>query len=397
LPLLAQGAAALTVIAGSFGVTALDKSVTLSVDGKSSSAHSFGSTVADVLDGQDITVGARDQVVPSLGSKVKDGDTITVRYARKLVVTVDGVVKEYWTTATTVDAALKDLGLRADGAVISASRSQTLGRQGLTFSVTTPKDVTLTVGGQAQPLTTTSATIGDLLKDQGVAIGDKDRINPGADTAVANGMSIVVNRVELRDTTSTEEIAFGTTETTDDSLYTDQKKIVTKGVAGERTITVQQVVVDGQVESESQTGSTVTREPVAQVVAKGTQARPAPAPAAPAPAPATPPVAGSTWPMPPCGTASPSASPAATGASTPATATTAACSSPTRPGSATAVATSPSVPTWPLGSSRSPSPTGSTPTRAWASGAARAEPPHDHAVCRAPTRAHGIPLCARLE
>ena len=282
LPLLAQGAAALTVIAGSFGVTALDKSVTLSVDGKSSSAHSFGSTVADVLDGQDITVGARDQVVPSLGSKVKDGDTITVRYARKLVVTVDGVVKEYWTTATTVDAALKDLGLRADGAVISASRSQTLGRQGLTFSVTTPKDVTLTVGGQAQPLTTTSATIGDLLKDQGVAIGDKDRVNPGADTAVANGMSIVVNRVELRDTTSTEEIAFGTTETTDDSLYTDQKKVVTKGVAGERTITVQQVVVDGQVESESQTGSTVTREPVAQVVAKGTQARPAPAPAAPA-------------------------------------------------------------------------------------------------------------------
>jgi uncharacterized protein YabE (DUF348 family) len=277
LPLLAQGAAALTVIAGSFGVTALDKSVTLSVDGKSSSAHSFGSTVADVLDGQDITVGARDQVVPSLGSKVKDGDTITVRYARKLVVTVDGVVKEYWTTATTVDAALKDLGLHADGAVISASRSQTLGRQGLTFSVTTPKDVTLTVGGQAQPLTTTSATIGDLLKDQGVAIGDKDRINPGADTAVANGMSIVVNRVELRDTTSTEEIAFGTTETTDDSLYTDQKKIVTKGVAGERTITVQQVVVDGQVESESQTGSTVTREPVTQVVAKGTQARPAPA------------------------------------------------------------------------------------------------------------------------
>jgi len=155
LPLLAQGAAALTVIAGSFGVTALDKSVTLSVDGKSSSAHSFGSTVADVLDGQDITVGARDQVVPSLGSKVKDGDTITVRYARKLVVTVDGVVKEYWTTATTVDAALKDLGLRADGAVISASRSQTLGRQGLTFSVVTATYNTMTAGGQAQPLTTT--------------------------------------------------------------------------------------------------------------------------------------------------------------------------------------------------------------------------------------------------
>ena len=83
---------------------------------------------------RDITVGARDQVVPSLGSKVKDGDTITVRYARKLVVTVDGVVKEYWTTATTVDAATYatvDLvlgrviatgGARVDGWLLGASR-----------------------------------------------------------------------------------------------------------------------------------------------------------------------------------------------------------------------------------------------------------------------------------
>ena len=58
-------------------------------------------------------------------------------------------------------------------------------------------------------------------------------------------MSIVVNRVELRDTTSTEEIAFGTTETTDDSLYTDQKKVVTKGRNGKATRTYQTTTVNG--------------------------------------------------------------------------------------------------------------------------------------------------------
>ena len=37
-----------------------------------------------------------------------------------LTVTVDGQTREYWTTAVTVDSALKDLGIRADGAVLSA-------------------------------------------------------------------------------------------------------------------------------------------------------------------------------------------------------------------------------------------------------------------------------------
>ncbi len=132
----AQGAAALAVAAGSFGVAHYDKAVEVSVDGKPSSVHVLGSTVADVLDKQDITVGPHDVVVPSLASAVNDGDHISVRYGRKLTVTVDGQTREYWTTATTVDTALKDLGIRADGAVLSASRSQSLGRSGLTLPVT---------------------------------------------------------------------------------------------------------------------------------------------------------------------------------------------------------------------------------------------------------------------
>jgi hypothetical protein len=55
--------------------------------------------------------------VPSLGSTpVSDGDRISVRYGRKLTVTVDGETTERWTTATTVDGALTELNIRADGA-----------------------------------------------------------------------------------------------------------------------------------------------------------------------------------------------------------------------------------------------------------------------------------------
>jgi len=82
----AQGVAALVVAAGSVGVAHYDKAVQVSVDGQPSSVHVLGSTVADVLDKQDIEVGPHDVVVPSLGSSVDDGDHISVRYGRKLTV-----------------------------------------------------------------------------------------------------------------------------------------------------------------------------------------------------------------------------------------------------------------------------------------------------------------------
>lgn len=73
----------------------MDKSVALSVDGQKSTVHSFGGTVADVLDKQGIELGENDVVTPSAQTSVDDGQTIVVRYGRKLAVTVDGKERVY--------------------------------------------------------------------------------------------------------------------------------------------------------------------------------------------------------------------------------------------------------------------------------------------------------------
>ncbi len=194
----AQGAAALAVVAGSVGVAHYDKAVEVSVDGQPTSVHVMGSTVADVLDKQDIAVGPHDVVVPTLGSAVSDGDHISVRYGRKLTVTVDGQTKEYWTTATTVDTALKDLGIRADGAVLSASRSQPLGRGGLTLAVTTPKKVTFVADGKTRTVTSTSSTVFGLLAELGVTKKVDDVVSPAMPTALDDGMKVVLKRVVIK-------------------------------------------------------------------------------------------------------------------------------------------------------------------------------------------------------
>jgi uncharacterized protein YabE (DUF348 family) len=264
-----------TLVAGAVGVAHLDKSVTLSVDGKASTVHSFGSTVGDVLAKQDIHVGNHDVVVPGPGSAVSDGEKIVVRYGRKLTVTVDGKTRDYWTTATTVAAALQELGIRADSARLSASRSQTLGRQGLVLSVTTPKDVVVRVDGKNLSTTTTGATVADVLTELNVTRDGDDRVLPGLTTPVTKGLAIAVQRVTATQVRATVALAAPVTRKSDSSLYKGQTKTLKAGAAGAKLVTYSITRVDGKLESKRVVASKVTQQPVARLVAVGTKSRPA--------------------------------------------------------------------------------------------------------------------------
>jgi len=273
-----QGVAALAVVAGSLGVAHYDKAVEVSVDGKPTSVHVLGSTVADVLDKQDIAVGPHDVVVPSLASSVSDGDHISVRYGRKLTVTVDGQTKEYWTTATTVDSALQDLGIRADGAELSASRSQPLGRGGLTLQVTTPKKVSLVADGKTRTVTSTSTTVFGLLAELGVTKKLDDVVSPAMPTALDDGMKVVLKRVVIRKGRTTEAIGYSTTTQKDSSLYKGQSKVAKAGKKGSKVVVRQRTWVDGKLTTTKILSQRVTAKPVNAVIKVGTKARPAPAP-----------------------------------------------------------------------------------------------------------------------
>src|SRR5690606_15665350 len=127
-----------------------------------------------------------------------------VRYGRKLTVTIDGQQREYWTTATTVAAALDELGIRAERAKLSASRSQPLGRQGLALTVVTPKAVSVKVDGKNLKASSTGATVKDLLAELGVKVDSDDRIKPGANAALTSGLAVAVQRVSAKSVSATE-------------------------------------------------------------------------------------------------------------------------------------------------------------------------------------------------
>ena len=124
--------AAVVLAGGALGATALDKTVSLSVDGQKTSATGFAGTVGDLLKSQGIEVGPRDVVIPALDSPVTDGATVQVQFARKVTLQVDGKQTEFYTTATTLDGALATAQVRGlGGADFSVSRSMSIGREGL--------------------------------------------------------------------------------------------------------------------------------------------------------------------------------------------------------------------------------------------------------------------------
>lgn len=263
----------LTTAGAGVGYATLVKDVTLTVDGEATEVRGMHSTVADVLASEDIEIGEHDIVQPGLDTTVRDGQNVVVRFGRELTVNVDGEVTSYWTTATTLDAAIRDLGLRVEGAKLSASRSQSLGREGLSLTVSMPKDVTLTADGETSTISTTEATVGDLLAENGIELGSRDAVEPAVDTALTAGLEIVVKRIKVETKTESRPVAFETVERKSSDLYTGERKTDTKGVAGTMSVTTRYTWIDGELTGSKVLETTVTKAPVDEVVLVGTKAR----------------------------------------------------------------------------------------------------------------------------
>jgi uncharacterized protein YabE (DUF348 family) len=270
----AQAAVLATVVGGGVAYATINKSVTLSVDGKSTEVRAMAGTVGDLLEDQDLTVGERDIVAPAPDAKLSDGDTVVVRYARQLTVTVDGQKRTIWTTETSVDRALAAVGLRADGARLSASRSARIERSGMTMWLSTPKPVSLTVDGRTSKLTSTAPTVAELLREQKVALRPLDKLSAVPSTALTPNLAVKVVRMDLKRVTLKESVPFETTERNNSSMFKGDEKVVKKGVKGSRTAVYDVMRADGKVTQRKLVSQDVTKQPVTQVVEVGTKKRP---------------------------------------------------------------------------------------------------------------------------
>lgn len=259
---------------GSVAYTALDKTVTLSVDGQSRTIHTFGSTVGDVLAGEKVQVASRDVVAPGPEAKLVDGARIAVKYARPLTLTIDGKQSKHWVTALSVNGAFEELGLRYNGAALSASRSAGIERAGLSLDVKTLKRLSVVHDGKTTPFDATALTVGEALKQANIKVDNDDLVSPKLTTVLADGTKVTIKRVSTVTRTLDVDIPFKKVKKDDDSLFEDQTKTERAGETGLKKQVVTLTYIDGKKVKTVLVSESVVRKAIDKIVRVGTKERP---------------------------------------------------------------------------------------------------------------------------
>jgi uncharacterized protein YabE (DUF348 family) len=271
------GALLLTLIVGGALAVVRHKTITLDVDGDMISLSTMSSSVGTALEDAGYPVDPKDALAPSADSSLSDGDTVVLRRARELALTVDGQPTTIWTTALTVDEALKQVDVSDDFAV-SASCSHRLPLERTELDVVSPKTVSVSDGGApAAEVKLAAVTVGDLLAAKNAPLEQADSVVPAADTPVTNGLTIQVTRDRTDTRVETQPIAPPENKVEDPELEKDKTVVENPGVPGERTATVEVKTVNGVEAGRTELSATVIKEPVAAVVKVGTKQASAPA------------------------------------------------------------------------------------------------------------------------
>lgn len=259
--------------AGALLWASVDKTVTLEVDGAPAKVHTTARTVGAALNSAGYRVGAHDLVAPGPDSALADGETVVLRRGRLLHLTVDGQLRDVWTTASTVDEALDDLGYTGLEAT-SVSRSSRLPLTATGIAIRSPKAVTVAHDGRTDSVTTTAATVADMLNALGVKLATTDTVSVALASAPVAGEQVVVHRVAYRSETVSQPVPFPTQQQNDPGLVSGETTLVQPGVNGSDAVVYSDVFIDGKLVGHTEVNRTHTVPATPQVVHIGTGAPP---------------------------------------------------------------------------------------------------------------------------
>lgn len=242
--------------AGGYAVTA-HKTVTLTVDGASTTVQTMKSTVIDVVRENGFDVGERDDLFPAADEQVSQSEEIVLRRSRPLQISLDGRdSREVWTTASTVQDALTQLSL-TDTAPAAASRGSRVPLEGMSLPVVSARTVVIDDGGTVRTVKLAAANIGGLLEAAGAPLVQRDTSEPPAAAPVIDGMHVKVTRVRLERVTEVIPLPPHNQTVPDPTLNMSRTVVEDPGAPGTQQVTFAVSTVNGV-----ETG----RLPVANVV-----------------------------------------------------------------------------------------------------------------------------------
>lgn len=214
-------------------------------------------TENDKLILDDFIAGTQSKIIICRESNIKftdeNGNTTTLRFA--------GRVSEFY----------EQYGVVLSDSLVSGVDLNTICYDGMEIFVLTAYGVTVNADGETANVQSTAKSVGGLLEELGITLGPDDEVEPGVDTALSNGLTVNVLRVEY--TTYEKEVTVPFTKKTQysSSMQKGSSKITQNGVNGTKSVVYKDKVVNGVVQNTTVESEEEILAPVPQITTVGTR------------------------------------------------------------------------------------------------------------------------------
>lgn len=232
-------------------------------------------TLKEALEAADIAIEPQDAVEPSLDESLVATNYQVNIYRARPVTIVDGSMRQRVISPyQTAERIVKDAGVTLhseDTTTMSRSADIIGDGAGLQVIVDRAVLVTLDLYGKTTEIRTQAETVGELLEEKKISLGESGRTSSPLSTGITSGMNLRIWR-EGKQTISVEEtVQFGTKQIQDADQPVGYKNVQTVGKDGKRTVTYEVEIQNGQEVQRKEIASITTEEPVEQIEIIGTK------------------------------------------------------------------------------------------------------------------------------
>lgn len=245
-------------------------------------AAKAGITVEQALDEAEIAIGHNDRVSPALDAELfEDGTDIRIERCAKATVIEDGQACTVELTGAKVKDAVRETAAALGKHDVVSHDLDAFLTDGMEIEITHRYAVGVSVDGKQETYITQENTVAGLLEELGIELGKKDKITPGISQRLQDGMQVVVYRVSVRKVSEFEPIPFETKTEYSNSMEQGTSMVKQQGEDGGKELIYRVRYVDGEEDRRTFIKEKVKKEPVDQIIVKGTAVKKKTVPAAP--------------------------------------------------------------------------------------------------------------------
>jgi rare lipoprotein A (peptidoglycan hydrolase) len=190
--------------------------------------------------------------------------------AKEITLVVNYESRAVVTGAKTVGQLLDENGLYVRGRDKLSPGTDERIVNGMIINLLKAFPVFLHADGQTALVYTTAESTSELLEELGVTVALEDRVEPSLRTTLSHGSEIYITRVSTSLISEEVSIPFKTEQKNDPTLHRGKKKVTVQGKVGTLLKTYEVVFADGNEESRQLTDEKRLNEPVNSVVLIGT-------------------------------------------------------------------------------------------------------------------------------